>query len=212
MTTTIFLKPNELESIALSSSTEESRYYLCGVQVESYDGNPIAGLIATDGHRMHSIHAEAVNHPEKSFILATADIKKALQLAKAEIKSLGKNLAPFIRIAITPGDNHALSVAIVIIKSKTDNAIIKTCASFDTKAIDGTYPDWRRIVPEAKDDKADAILSFQVSYVNDFGKAAKLLGSDCQQVTFKSSGSQSPILVTIPKEPAFVGVLMPMRA
>ncbi len=76
--TTYTIKANELEAISLASSTEQTRYYLCGVCIESYQDGTI-GLISTDGHRLASLRAKLTEQPKESFILSSDDIKIVLK-------------------------------------------------------------------------------------------------------------------------------------
>jgi DNA polymerase III sliding clamp (beta) subunit (PCNA family) len=205
--TTIYMKPAELAAIAIAASTEATRYYLNGVCVESYsDGTH--GLIATDGHRLHSINTQekAVEH----FIFASDDIKKALAMLKAEEKTL-KPLKHLLRIIVehTP-PMCALKVSIALVTENELKEIeIHEKASFTTKAIEGNFPDWRRIMPTSE--PLAGPIGFNGFLAHGFTEAAKLLGDKSALVIFNSNGTDNPIPVSIQAAPAFKGVLMPMR-
>lgn len=204
MTQPISIKANELEAISLASGADETRYYLKGVCFEPYkDGT--TGMIATDGHRLHSLYAKRLEDaPKASFILGSDDIKKALSMYKAEAKTMGKHAAQYLTIEIT-------DKTISIIYKKEDD--IKTCASFSYTPIDGNFPDWRRVVPGKPDKEFAPFMSFSTKYFADFGTAAKLLTPQKNpQVKIEASGAEQPIIVTLPYNSDFLGVLMPMRA
>jgi len=97
--TTILINPDSLQAIALAASKEQSRYYLNGVNVELYkDGS--YGLIATDGHRLHTLQTKANEALDSSYILSNDDIKKAVSLAKMARKEIGRGLQQLINIQI----------------------------------------------------------------------------------------------------------------
>lgn len=205
--TTYTIKPNELEAISLASSTEETRYYMRGVCVEVYaDGT--TGLIAIDGHRMASVRAKKEEQPVTSFIIESADIKKALQLAKAAIKE-SKTLAALVSIFLTLEDN-CLKV-VVGWADKETGELFRESGQFTSKPVGCTFPDWRCIIPTSK--TGDLETSFNASYMADFGKMAKLLsGTAVQQIVMRNTGAGNPMIVTMPYACEFFGVLMPMRA
>lgn len=72
--------------------------------------------------------------------------------------------------------------------------------------VDGTFPDWRRVVPT---DVSGAIAQFDPAYVGDFGKVAKILGDKKGAPRIWHNGD-SPAGIEFTREGCF-GVLMPMR-
>ncbi|WP_375458866.1 DNA polymerase III subunit beta [uncultured Enterovirga sp.] len=104
-------------------SNEETRYYLNGVAIEVDEDKVLA--IATDGHRLatRSISLSAPVGKHAVFIVPRAAVAAVRTLAKGrqvEMSLLGRGHARF--------------------------AFGETV--FSTKLIDGTYPDWRRVVPK----------------------------------------------------------------
>lgn len=205
---TYTIKPNELEAIALAASTEEARYYLNGVYIEPNESGTVA-LIATDGHRMASLRLVKENQTKDGFIFGNDDIKKILGSVKAESKTISKSLRHLLAIRI---EKTGVELSVTYVLLDNEGNLKRVCGSFITKEIDGTFPDYRRVIPAADDAKADADLSFNVIYVSDFGKMASLIArTKTQQIAIKSSGRHCPILITLPHNNEFVGVLMPMR-
>ena len=80
--------------------------------------------------------------------------------------------------------------------------------------VDGTFPDWRRVVPTGlekpsdKPDDAPGRVHFNLSYVGDFAKMGKLLGGTSMLHPVSAS---HPALVTFGERADCFGVLMPMR-
>lgn len=196
--TTHTIKANEMEAIALAVSYEQMRYYLNGVCVETYkDGS--CGMIATDGHRLHSINTQ--DTPVSSFIIASEDVQKILAMCKVEVKSLSRTLRDNLQIMVDyAGDNIVLSLMF--------DGVPKD--SFITKPIDGNFPDWRRTFP------SHGLLAepvgFNAAYLTDFAKAAKLLSiTKHAQLVIAHCGKDAPAVITTTGNDAFKGLLMPMR-
>ncbi len=205
--TTFTINPNDLEAVSLAASHEETRYYLCGVSFEIYDDNTV-GMVATDGHRVASIHAKQNAQPKETFILGNGDIKKIMQMVKLERKNVGKRNQASVKIAI---DRQGVVLSLsCIVETKEE---IKTAGQFTTKEIDGNFPDWRRVIPSYADDGAGCSrLSFNTSYMADFGRVARIFGVTIESVVIDIIDKNSPIKITLPGiADSFLGVLMPTR-
>ena len=175
-------------------SNEETRYYLNGVLVEA-SPNGGATCVATDGHRM-GISYDADGFVERSLIVRIPAIIKAEK---------GLFLRPWLVGMLTDGGNGYIAV---VDGKKTDEreddaqyAIerVEDCTlRIGRSFIDGTYPDWRRVVPEAS--PTDVTRAFNRKYLTSFG--------DCVQITGASEASPQ-IVMTDDKD--FLGILMPTR-
>ena len=148
-------------------SKEETRYYLNGVFLHVWDDSesPALRTAATDGHRL--IHLSSP--------MPEGDTPLPMIVAKDAVRQLLKLLAE------TPDD------ATLIIKQGELSLRIKTPGwAHDSKAIDGTFPDFQRVIPtqeatrilEVHDPAALAALVQQ----------ARAIGTEhSQPVTFSSS-------------------------
>jgi hypothetical protein len=187
--TTFTINLRALKAVSIAAGTEETRYYLNGVNLEHTDDGLI--MVATDGHRaivLRQDWTETVpDAPFPSVIVPLAFINK-IKLHKA------------IDVAeMTLGDNGAIS--------------IKYCGDMlGTNAIDAAFPGWRRIVPTAK--VPGAIGHYNCAYVSDFHKAGKLLDKGARCPVILHDG-QNPALVSFyfGEGQGFetFGVLMPIR-
>jgi DNA polymerase-3 subunit beta len=74
------------------------------------------------------------------------------------------------------------------------------------KPIEGTFPDWRRIIPSSVSNET---AQFNYSYVGDFAKVAKALGKGTP-VHIAHNGN-GPALITFGTDIDGIGLLMPMR-
>jgi DNA polymerase III sliding clamp (beta) subunit (PCNA family) len=198
------LNANELEAVSLCASKEATRYYLCGVCVEVNQDDTIA-LIATDGYRMAAIRYSKDAATKDSFIISNDDIKKVLTLYKGECKTAGKIYRDNLVISIDHADDN-LTLSIVMRYKDETPPLIK--ASFTTKAVDGNFPDYRRVLP-ARSGTVGAI-SFNAVYMADFARIANLL-DDNAHIVCEFTDKDSLIIITLPKYTEFTGILMPIR-
>jgi len=110
---------NAIEKTAWAASTEETRYYLNGIAMQYVDGK--ANFIATDGHRLAwYVDGEAPTFPSVIVPSKTAKIFKDLLDAGTATVQVSET-----KVKLTFGDVSVVS-----------------------KVIDGTYPDWGRIIPK----------------------------------------------------------------
>lgn len=120
-----------IEKTQFAISSEETRYYLNGIflHVMDVDGRPMLRAVATDGHRLARLEIPA---PEGSVGMpgvivprkAVSEIMRQIEDAEAEIKiELSVN-----KMRFTFGD------------------LVLT-----TKLIDGTFPDYARVIPAGND-------------------------------------------------------------
>lgn len=113
---------NALEKTVWAASTEETRYYLQGVLMQRNEGR--ATFTATDGHRLaHYQDGEVSEFPD--VIIPTSAVKQFIG-------------------ALNEGD-AVLEVSETKIRLSHGDVVIVS------KTIDGTYPDWQRVLPKNND-------------------------------------------------------------
>ena len=228
-----------IASVEASISTEESRYYLCGIYLHAADGHLRA--VATNGHTLAWRDTD----------IEVPDTMPAVILPR-------KACAEMRRLADA---NAASDVSLIISADKIRMACGETVLV--TKLIDGVFPDYRRIAPEPAEtpiviEAADwAAAAARVSTVSsERGRAVKLTfhdhtctlfvsnpdGGDAEDVIAAShegdeiiiglnadyiasmcaatgggklclsiSAAGAPVLVQAQADPAFLGLIMPMR-
>ena len=124
-----------IDKTRFAISTEETRYYLNGIYLHEEDGAaPVLRAVATDGHRLARFELPrpegaagmpGVIVPRKCI----AEIRKLLDEAEGEVEiSLS---ASKVRFKLS-GRGH-------------DGAVLTS------KLIDGTFPDYKRVIPSAND-------------------------------------------------------------
>lgn len=179
--------------VAAFVSKEETRYYLQGVQVERH---PVRGaiLVATDGHRALVMHDEdavlSTDFPEYGYIV---------KLDAATLKACKPNRKDNATRRLVANSSDTTQPLTVVLEGPV--------AIAPNWRIDGSFPDWRRIVPNPSFTASDTI-ALDASYLATFGTAAKeLTGSPKVSITGPADG---PMLINFTDDRAF-GVLMPLR-
>ena len=154
-----------IDKTSFAISTEETRYYLNGVYVHAteVEGRPVLRVVSTDGHRLARLEVPA---PPGS-----ADMPGIIVPRKAvsEIQKLIED----------PG----LDVAIEL--SQTKIRLVIGDVVLTTKLIDGTFPDYGRVIPAGNDKfltvekQAFAAAVDRVSTISsERGRAVKLAIAD----------------------------------
>lgn len=117
-----------LAAVAFAMSTEETRYYLNGAYLHATADHLVT--VATDGHRLGRATLAA---PEGAGVALPGVIipRKTVTLAMKALKAAG----PDATVALTVSDSLiTLAMGPVVLSSKV---------------IDGTFPDYVRVIPEA---------------------------------------------------------------
>jgi DNA polymerase III sliding clamp (beta) subunit (PCNA family) len=189
----VTLSIRALRAVLVAVSSEETRYYLNGVNLEFTPDGVI--MAATDGHRMivlrqpYGEHAATAAHAS---VIVPRDLVAKL---KVKHKTLDET-------TLTIADDGKLTFE-------------HAGESFGGSRIDGTFPDYRRIVPKDLDGKP---AQYNPQYLADFAKARQELTG----TKIDKSGKGSPLVRYNGDSPAIVdfawdtgfqafGVIMPIR-
>jgi DNA polymerase-3 subunit beta len=132
-----------LEAISFAISTEETRYYLNGVYLHTYSrlGKTIARVVATDGHRL------------AYFDLPDLDIAGTIgSNAIIPRKAVATALSLLGKMPKAKKGEAPLPPATVMVQL-SEKRVRLTCGDIriTSKLIDGTYPDYNRVVPNGND-------------------------------------------------------------
>lgn len=192
-----------LKAAAYAASSEETRYYLCGVLIE-IDARETR-YVATDGHILFAHKAELPNYgPVKgepvgtvngaapdntltgSFIIPSATIK-AIKLAKRASTS-----------ATLESADDGLTLAI-----RTDDGL-----SYGFRPVDGSFPAWRRVLPVKTSGKT--AHGYNPNQLLRLWKAGETLGIGQPSLAYNDD---APALMTYPgaAQGETFAVIMPMR-
>lgn len=184
----------------MAVSTEETRYYLNGVNIEPHPEKG-ALLVSTDGRRM------VVAHDPEGICREPAIVKLprfALALCRTPKMFDDKRL-------LEVDGNCATIIEQKPGASPLDPPKREALATAHHVVIDGKFVDWRRVVPR-EEQKSAASTAFNPRYLKEWGA----LGHEVEKLTGKSgvqiglSDGNCPTIIRFGADNIF-GVLMPMR-
>jgi hypothetical protein len=172
-------------------STDDTRYYLCGVFFEQHPEG--VAVVSTDGHTMF------------------AALDKEGQADESQIMPISKELATACKSKRDDfGDRYVFfndgqwKVATLAEDTDGNEQIMPQAIGF-ADPIDGTFPDWRRVAPSGDVDQSEW---FNPALLVKFQKSAKAL--DCGQIAITQHGT-GPALISFYANSQCFGALMPMR-
>lgn len=184
----VTLNIRALRATLVAVSTEETRYYLNGINLEfTPDGVVMA---ATDGHRMIVLRQPYGEHAATGAHASVIVPRDLVAKLKIKLKTLDTT-------DLTIGDDGRLTFE-------------HAGESFGGARIDGTFPDYRRVVPQ---DLTGETAQYDPIYLADFAKARKELGGDRTTSPVVRYNGQGPAIVDFAYGTDFqaIGVLMPIR-
>ncbi len=189
-------------------SSEETRYYLNGVYIEPHpDGGAL--LVATDGHTMAVIRdANARIDGDQGWICG---LPKHPFDAKLKRRDAG-HLHFVGRTAYLTESIMAGAVS----EPGFDPTLITEfhMAIAFARPIDGTFPEWRRVIPNEGPGTAES-YDINGKYLARFNKAISVLREDNGAAPVKlftpAAGTGNPIILRCADAPDFFGIQMPMR-
>jgi hypothetical protein len=120
-----------LRAARTHAAEKDIRSYLQGVYLDTAAGK----VVATDGHRLFVANARGVKSVHPAVIVPNETIDAALKQFTGEY-ARGKSLGT-IDVTVTVDGPHI--------------AIGTPTGSVTGKALDGRFPEWRRVVPKAED-------------------------------------------------------------
>ena len=182
-------------------SSEETHEYLTGIYIAKHPKGGVV-LVATDGHRMGVIH-DADGRTDDSWI---CHIPKDIAAACGTRVSKGKPAA---------GLCHFIDGAAYVTdtgwdgKTATDigpNHLTITAA----KPIDGTYPNWIKVVPKEAKVRLTAI-SVNPKYMADWARVSSSGGWKDAAMKILATRKMDPFFILFDRLPEFIGIQMPAR-
>ncbi len=150
-----------IDKTRFAISTEETRYYLNGVYLHATQsgGKAMLRAVATDGHRLAQVELPLPSGA-KDMPGVIVPRKTVLELAKLVEDGEGE-----VRIELSPSKIRVTTARVVL----------------TSKLIDGTFPDYERVIPQGNDKKMEvdnAAFAQAVDRVStlssDKGRAVKL--------------------------------------
>jgi len=137
-----------LQRISFAISTEETRYYLNGVYMHAHERRPKLVFVTTDGHRLarYEIDAPAGVDAMSSHgaIIPRVTIDELNRLTKR------KDCPADIRVTVTD-----IGVSFLIGEDEL----------LESKLVDGTFPDYNRVIPTGNDHRLRIVPSLMIEAV-----------------------------------------------
>jgi DNA polymerase-3 subunit beta len=189
----VTLSIRALRAVLVAVSTEETRYYLNGVNLEFTPDGVI--MAATDGHRMIVLRQPYGEHAATGAHASVIVPRDLVAKLKIKLKTLDTT-------TLTIGDDGRLTFE-------------HAGESFGGSRIDGAFPDYRRVVPKDLDGKP---AQYNPAYLADFAKARQELTGQKADRDGKTSpivryNGGSPAVVDFAWDTGFeaFGIIMPLR-
>lgn len=196
--TSFYLPADDLRAAFQCVSTEQTRYYLNGVFVD-HDATGLR-LIGLDGHVMLKIElpdatfvGEKCWTQENGFILKTDHTDKAFKAKTPKgLWIYGDTATGLLQFVATDGTDEPRRVGVC-----------------EFEQIDGTFPDWRRVMPKAQ--AKTGHMSFDPAKLAMLVKAGDVIRKGCKVRLTSGEGVGDPMRVEYHRLDRMTGVLMPYR-
>lgn len=201
---------NIFARVDLARSLEEARYYLNGVFVQpAADGGAV--LVATNGHFM------IVAHDKDAYVNGSA-IVRVDKIVRSELKKETKDRRQMTRRLVATQSRVGVIDVVNGHEASADDAALIEAPTADTVAlqwrdalIDGSFPDWRRVLPKPAEISLSQPVSFNPKYLPALQAALSIDGQARGVISIRVTDHTSPALV-VGDLPHLFGVVMPMRA
>lgn len=184
------------EVVSRFISREETRYYLNGI---CFTAHPSGGvlMVATDGHTLGAVHdpdgvIELGEKVRELIIPVSEDCKKKMKKMRDGVFYWRKNVTSLL-------PPHAMHQKPDVLANYNDWHDYMESA----EAIDGTFPDWPRVVPKGAC-KPVSYFDFKADYLARFE-------GEMGGVRIYGNAPAEPHILKISSIPTFMGVLMPMQ-
>ena len=182
----IQINANLFARVAVAQSTDPARYYLQGVCIQPHPRGEGVTLTATDGHCLLTAHdpkADPATLPAGGLIV---------NLGKDGLKAARKGQT----VTIDPATGDA----------SVDNA----WRSASTTIVDGSFPDWRRVLPSG--DLIATGAAFDAKLLSRLGDALTDWRKSSHGLALRGADDTGPHVVTCDSPDArLFGICMPIR-
>lgn len=175
---------------ALAQSSESTRYYLCGVFVEPHHSGIGVTLTATDGRYLVSIYDESGTTTKSVIIGLPKPTLQSCKPAKRDIEPRRLVISDLGNAFVRLGDGD------VGVASKT--------------IVDGTYPDWRRVVKNTMAANGGNAQGFDQKCLRVLCEVSHALTDDNKAGVLIEARGDNAAMVRFDTNIAF-GLLTPMR-
>lgn len=208
------ISANALRAAATFISAEETRYYLNGVYVSSVPSGGVI-CIATDGRRIAAVYDQH-GVAEREAILRMDWGAKSLKTMKGE--------AVPRRVEFELGEHAATDPVAARVMAK--RGLIKGTDKLDAGVygglaevaeVDGTFPDYRRVIPydAIGKDCAEGVFGVNAKFIADCATVFSIAGEtsipDGRHIAIDRTAPGEPLFVTRPGLDTAFCVVMPVN-
>lgn len=213
-----------LAAVKGSISTEETRYYLNGAYLHPRDGQLVA--VATDGHRISKYepkidwHLEPMIMPTKvvNFLIRNfgKDTNRQVNIFQdgnrievdgegwtLKAKTIDGTFPDYTRVIPPPSDEIQVALSLAMLKRIPPNNHHSTAIKIDPASGTMTAKEYHECTLTIPITGKGGPIGFNLKYLLSFAQQFGTI-----QITGKSAGD--PVTIQC-EDPAFLGVLMPMR-
>ncbi len=199
MTIKAIIPAKEFLYLTRFASTEETRFYLNGVQIEPMGAS--VAMVATDGRILGALKLESYEARANgaSFILSSC--KELVRAAKGKCVYLvcRESQVDIVRMGFSVAD-------VAELESVSPDISIPAKIAY----VDGTFPEWRKVLPEGNAVPRQGKYKTDVDYCVGLDPTllANFAGMGASQAVSFDWNGDNAILVANP-DPRFIGVIMP---
>ncbi len=174
----------DLEALSIGMSSEETRYYLKGVNVKCVALG--YRLAATDGHLLlcNMVYENTETHDECDVIICADFIKNALKIAKSMKMR-------FIDIEISDGQSRLVDGGRAVLSGDL---------------VEGSFPNFERLLPDDSDKEYEYKLVINGINATKLAKVSKLITSNKHQFYNPRERHGTVFTITFPDRADFVAI------
>lgn len=196
--THVSLNIHALKAANKAASEEETRFYLKGVRVIVTQDTTT--YVATNGAILFAYQEEAAHTSTEPLLgewTIPSTVIAKMKCPKANRRQRGRFQYSFATMTVS------------------DDGTLNTQFGDDKhefKAVDGTYPDWRRVIP-LKTDPTEPVHNYNPDYLAALKKAGEIMGQSANSSNFDLHYNGSgPAMITYSSVENALGIIMPYRA
>lgn len=192
----VSLNIHALKAANKAASCEQTRSYLCGVHV-AVERETIT-YVATNGHVLFA-YQEPAGHTATEPMLGEWTIPSDVITKMKCPKYNPRNKGRYANCTMTVSDDGTLNTQFGDDKH-------------EFKAVDGTYPDWRRVIP-LKTDPSEPVNPYNPDYLAALKKAGEIMGQSGNSANFNIHyNGDGPAIINYDGVENAIAVIMPYRA
>jgi DNA polymerase-3 subunit beta len=205
------INPKYFAAIHQCAAKGDVRYYLNAVQIERHPAGGVV-IVATNGHFMGAMHdPDGWIHPEHKSVLLGTVSKRLVSACSAKV---GPDRQPPELLWVA--EKFSLVTSSPLIDEEPELFGKFSHLTEKTELVDGLFPDWRRVIPKAREQLESQFPCINGEYLEVFNKIGVMLSG---QKSFGGGGihletSGEKIVVRFNNTELmerFMGIVMPMK-